>query len=279
MAKASAVREAKKAERTPFSSPAANEDVEIIIPEGAESGLIPAGDQYIGRCLGFVHEESKSSGNPMLTWTFTMHEGDYKGMDFTLWTTLTENSMWKMSDVLTALGIEWEPGVPLRINTKMVAGRLVRMSIVDDKFEGRSRSKLKSILPHPDGAGTMAKGKGFTVPSKVDDDEEEEVPRRGRKAAVEVEDEEEEQSVRGRKRAVVEDEEEEDDPPVRKRGQKSATEELEERWPTKSSKRAVRDEEEEEDPAPRRRGRPVVDEDEEEEEERPARKSTKRSRL
>jgi hypothetical protein len=285
MAKAAAVREAKKAERTPFSSPSADESVEILIPEGAESGQIPAGDQYIGKCLGFVQGESKGSGNPMLTWTFTMHEGDFAGMDFTFWTPLTENSMWKLADTLTALGVDWEPGVPLSISSKQVAGTLVRMNIKDDKFEGRDRSKLAGILPHPDGAGKKAK-KGFTVPSNAEEDEEEEEAPRARKGklskAVEYEDEEEEQPVRGRKRAVVEDEdEEEEERPVRRGKAKPAEEEMEERWPTKkSAKRAAREEEdeEEEEVAPRRRARAVADEDEDEEEE-PVRKPKKRSRL
>lgn len=257
MAKASEVRNSKKSSEKPFGRPSDNETVEILIPEGAESGKIPADNQYIGRCLGFVQEESKSSGNPMLTWTFTMEEGDFMGMDFTLWTSLTANAMFKLADTLTALGIKWEPGVPLNLSSKEVKNKLVRMDIVDDNYEGRERSKLRGILPHPDGAGTMGDTKsGFKVPKKVeeeDEEDEEEVrPRRGRKPSARDEDE---------------DEDEEEETP--KRRKKAAREEEDE-------------DEEEEQPKKKKGWFAPDDEDDEEENERPTRKSAKtakRSRL
>jgi len=268
MAKASEVRDQKTSKQSPFGKPADDEVTEILIPEGAESGKIPADDQYIGRCLGFIQEESKKSGNPMLTWTFTMEEGDFIGMDFTLWTPMTANAMWKLADTLTALGVKWEPGVPLSLRSKDVKNVLVRMKIVD--YEGRDRSKLQTILPHPDGAGVKAKGAGFKVPKKAEeDDEEEETPRRGRKPARDEEDEEEERPRRGRKaRARDEDEDEDEEPATKKKGKG---------W-------FAPEEDEEEEERPRRGRKPAreEEEDEDDEDERPTRKSaktSKRSRL
>ena len=270
MAKASEVRDQKTSKQSPFGKPADDEVTEILIPEGAESGKIPADDQYIGRCLGFIQEESKKSGNPMLTWTFTMEEGDFIGMDFTLWTPMTANAMWKLADTLTALGVKWEPGVPLSLRSKDVKNVLVRMKIVDDNYEGRDRSKLQTILPHPDGAGVKAKGAGFKVPKKAEeDDEEEETPRRGRKPARDEEDEEEERPRRGRKaRARDEDEDEDEEPATKKKGKG---------W-------FAPEEDEEEEERPRRGRKPAreEEEDEDDEDERPTRKSaktSKRSRL
>lgn len=265
MAKATAVREAPR--KSPFGSPSDDETFEIMIPEGAESGKIPAGDQYIGKLLGAVVGKSKAD-NPMVTWTFTVNEGDFEGMDFRLWTPLTDNSMWKVSDVLAALGVPAKPGVKMTIKPKELVGTLVRMVIKDDSGEYQNKSKLDRILPHPDGAGTKAtKGKGFTVPSKAEeDDEEEEAPRRKRPRDEDDEPEEYEEKVakRGRKPVDDEDEDEEEDERPVKRGRKAAVDEdMDEVWNKKSSKRRV-----------------VEDEDEEEEEEEPVRrKSTKRSRL
>ena len=92
MAKADDIRSAKREDRKPFSSPADDEVIEILIPEGAESGKIPAGDQYIGKLLGVTQEISKTSGNPMLVWAFEMYEGEFAGMDFRMWTTLSDNA-------------------------------------------------------------------------------------------------------------------------------------------------------------------------------------------
>jgi hypothetical protein len=266
MPTAADVRNSKRTKESPFGRPMEDETVTILIPEGAESGKIPADDQYIGRCLGFVKELSQSSGNPMLTWVFQIEEGEFAGMDFTLWTPLVDTTMWKVMDTLTALGIPWKPGTPLDLNPKQVKNILVRMRIVDDNFQGRDRSKLQAVLPHPDGAGTKAAGPGFKVPKKAaEEEEEEEQPRRGRPRSTRDDEEEEEQPRRGRPRASREDEEEEDERPARRSGKG---------WFGQN------DDEEEERPARKSRSR---DEDEEEEEdERPTRKSTKtlkRSRL
>lgn len=268
MAKATEVRETKKG-KSPFGQPADDEAIELLIPEGAESGRIPAGDQYIGKLLGLVQGESESSGNPMITWTFTMYDGDFQGMDFNMWTTLTANSMWKLADTLTALGVAWEPGVPLKIRPKELKGTLVRMVIKDDKYEGRERSKLAAILPHPDGAGKKAKA-GFVVPSKADEDDEDEKPRKTRKTRDEPEDEDEdERPAKGKRGAPDMDQ-------VWDKGKRRPEpEEEEEERP--ASRRPRDEDEDEEDERPVRRGRHPKDEDEDDDE--PKRKAGRRSRL
>ncbi len=89
----------------PFGSPSDNETFDILIPEGAESGKIPAGDQYIGKLMTMVKAIAKSSGNPMWTLTFSIAEGKYAGMDFTIYLTLQPNALWKVTETLTALGV------------------------------------------------------------------------------------------------------------------------------------------------------------------------------
>ncbi|HXK40442.1 MAG TPA: hypothetical protein VJ837_06450 [Candidatus Paceibacterota bacterium] len=288
MAKAEAIRSAKR-EKTPFSaSPAEDEVIEVVIPEGADSGKIPSSDKYIGQLLGLVYGESENSGNPMITWTFTVYKGEFRGMDFNLWTTLTENSMWKLGDTLAALGVKYEPGIKVKIDPTKLKGTLVRMKIVDDKWEGRDRSKLAAVLPHPDGAGTKATIKGFKVPAKADEDEEEEAPRRSRKqrdeedederptrsrkARDEDDDEDEdedERPTRSRRAAKDEDEDEDEDERPAKRGKKSRDEEIDDLWPKTGRKgKKVRDEEDDEDDEEERprRSRKAVDEDEDEDE-------------
>lgn len=269
MATATEVRKAKKNER-PFGSPSDDETFETLIPEGAESGKIPKGDQYIGKLIGLSKGVGQESGKPNWRADFTIVEGDYVGMDFSMWLPLTENSLWKMADTLTALGVDWEPGQPINFKRSDVLGTLVRLSIKDDTFQGREVSKLQGILPHPDGAGKKAKSKGaFTVPSKVEEEEEEEQ-------------EEERPLKRGRPAARVEEEdEEEDERPVR-RGKAPSMDDVWKKGDKRSKAGTEEEEEEEEEEERPRRGRPrnVVEEEEEEEEERPARrKSAKKSRL
>ncbi len=132
-----------------------------------------------------------------------------------------------------------------------------------------------------------------------EDADEEETPKRGRKAT--SDDEEEEKPKRKRKAAPVEEEEEEEETPKRKRrASKPAEEEEEEETPKRRGRKSKpepepeeedeeeADDEEEEEEKPKRRGRtsktkatpkrgrksePEPEEEEEEEEEKPKRKS------
>jgi hypothetical protein len=215
MAKASDVRAATRTAKpgNPFGAPSLDETFEILIPEGAESGKIPAGDQYIGKLISLTKKDSASSGNPMWVWVFTIVSGDYKGLDFTLWTSLQSNALWKIADTLTAMGIPWSPGEPINFSLRDVLGTLVRLAIKDDKRDGRELSKLDRILPHPKGAGTKGKTE-FVVPEKVDDEEEEQ-PRAAKRRPPPVEDDEEEEPVapKAKRRPDPEDEEEWPEPP------------------------------------------------------------------
>lgn len=203
MATAKAVKKAKRTAKpaNPFGSPSKDEVFDLLIPEGAETGKIPASDNYIGKLISLTKETSKSSGNPMWTAVFTITKGDYKGMDFTLWLSLGSNALWKVADTLTALGVPWEPGKPLKFKLKDVLGTLVQMKIIDDKSQDGSRdiSKLAAVLPHPDGAGTKSKTKGMVVPKTAPDDDDED------------EDDDEEQPRKAKKRRAPEPDEDEDE--------------------------------------------------------------------
>lgn len=163
----------------PFSRPSNDETIELLIPEGAETGQIPVG-KYPGKLLSVTKDVSKkrddgSGGNPMLVWVFTIVDGPYVGMDFTMWTALTPNSLWKLSDTLKAIGVAYTPGEKFAISNGELKGTLVLLDIIDDKMmNGRKVSKLSQILPSPDGAGTKGKGKARLQKAEEPDEEEEE---------------------------------------------------------------------------------------------------------
>lgn len=267
-------RDARAAARTarpdaPFGAPSPDEVFEILIPEGAATGKIPAGDQYIGKLLTLVKSKAKSSGNEMWVFTFTISEGEYAGMDFPIYAALTPNALWKLADTLAALGVKFVAGEPLNFKLKDVLGIGVRMSIKDDKNQDGTRdiSKLAAVLPHPKGAGFKdGKAAGFVVPTKPDDDEEEASVRRGRKPVREdaYEDEEEDERPRRPRAREAEEENDEDDEPVVRKGRKAAPADDDGEWeePPASAPRGKRraepepeDDDEEPAPAPRRGGR------------------------
>lgn len=280
MAKLNEVKKAKRSAKpdSPFGTPAADETFEILIPEGAESGKIPAGDQYIAKLIGLKKDNSKSSGNPMWVWTFTIIKGDFQGLDFTLWTSLQSNALWKLADTLTALGVPWEPGQPINFKLREILGTLVRLRIKDDKRDGRELSKLDAVLPHPKGAGTKGKATGFIVPKKVDEDEED--TGRGDEDDETEEDEEEEETPRkvkgkGRIKEEEEEDEEEEDETEEEDEEDEEEDEEEEETPRRKVKGRKTDDDEwpAPPPSPARKKKVVEEEEDEEEEEAPRRKT------
>ncbi len=150
------------------------------------------------------------------------------------------------------------PGQPLSLKASDLISTLVRLKIADENRDGRTTSKLQSVLPHPDGAGTKAKSRSFVPGPSVDEDDEEDIGEeetpllatarrevRGAKpGAIPLDDEDEEQFEDEDPRS--DDEEEEVAPPKAKRGRKPAA--------------VVEQDEEDEVPEPvRRRGPAVVE--------------------
>lgn len=245
-------RDARAGARTarpdaPFGSPNLDEVFEILIPEGAATGKIPASDQYLGKLLTVAKRDAKSSGNPMWVFNFTISEGEYAGMDFAIFCVLTPNALWKLTETLAALGVRIRPGEQVRFKAADVMGVGVRLVIVDDKSQDGTReiSKLNAVLPHPKGAGfrdDKSSSRFGSVPLEEEEEEEEleeVLPRKAKKAVrrpleeeeEEIDEEEEEQprakkkagwdmaattapSRRGRRVEVEEEEEEEEAEPV-----------------------------------------------------------------
>ncbi len=266
-------RDARTAARTaspaaPFGNPSTDEVFDILIPEGAATGKIPARDDYVGKIFALLKKEAKSSGNPMWVFTASITEGEYRGMDFDLFCPLTPNALWKLADTLAALGIKFSAGQPVSFKRSDIIGVGCRLVIKDDRNQDGTRevSRLAGLLPHPKGAGYKDGVSSFVPPARPDDDDKEadeedaEPQPRARRSVRNDADDEEQGSIaaspRRRPAPVAEDEEEEVETPTR-RGRKSATDEDD--WedppasPSKSRRRPVEDDDEEEPEPPRKR--------------------------
>jgi hypothetical protein len=286
------IRDIKKAKRgKPFGAPNAEDDgnFSILIPEGAESGKIPASDQYIGKLMTLTKSVSQGGkGNKMWTFGFQIVKGKYVGMDFQLYCPLVPNAMWKLADTLAALGVKYVPGKEINFKRSEVIGTLVRLIIGDGKTQDGSReiSKLVGVLPHPDGAGKKSKKRDFVPADEPDEEDEPEPEDVDDEEGDEATDDEEGDEGEGEEGDEEGDEEGSDDEEGEEGDDEEGDDEKDEDdegpWeepppsPPKRGRKAARSEEDEEGdeeyarPSPKRRGGPPV-------EERPAKKSSKGS--
>lgn len=107
------------------------------------SNTIPEGT-YKVRCIGVEQSYSKQN-NPMFTWSFVIVEGDYSGKDLKYFTALTPSSIWKASEVITALGIG-SAGQKVKFSAKDVVGKECYASIEDSDYGGQKRSNISSVI-------------------------------------------------------------------------------------------------------------------------------------
>lgn len=141
----------------PFGTPAEDDDhFEVDLPEDDGSGfMVPEGD-YIG-CLVDLEKGFSQAGNPMWTWTFKLVQGEQEGREFKLFTALTPAAMWKVREVIEALGLG-TAGKTSKWKKSDAIGRMCTLTMVDDEYQGVKRSSINKTTPHPGGVGTRYSG-------------------------------------------------------------------------------------------------------------------------
>lgn len=110
---------------------------------------VPEGDYVVK--VKAVKQETSQSGNPMLVWTFTGTDGKLKGRDLTDRTSLQTNALWKVRDVLEAMGVK-VPKKIVDLPLKPLIGKELGVTLFDDEYEGRISSKVGDYIS-PDSIG------------------------------------------------------------------------------------------------------------------------------
>lgn len=144
----------------PFADPGANvqdDSFDVDLTDVQSNFRIPAG-QYEGVLTDLTKQVSEA-GNPMWVWKFRLTRGENAGREFSTFTALTPQALWKVAEVVEALGLGAQ-GSASKFSRADAIGRLATLNIVDDNYKGQERSSIGSVSAHPDGAGTRAKAPG-----------------------------------------------------------------------------------------------------------------------
>ena len=139
----------------PFPKPREEDTFEIDLTGVAEGGavLIPDG-QYEAICIEVKHGYAKSSGNPQWIWRFAIAKGPHAGVELPYYTALTPGALWKVSEVVTALGLG-QPGQKVSFSKEQARNRRCLIEVVTDTYNNQKRSTITQILPHPEGPGPV----------------------------------------------------------------------------------------------------------------------------
>lgn len=134
----------------PFSqnNEAKDEVFETDLPENEDDYRVPEGE-YLGECTNLFSDVSEA-GNKMWVWQFKTRHDKFGGREFRVYTALTPAAMWKVTEVVEALGLG-QSGKRAKFKKEDAIGKMALLQIVDDEYKGVKRSNISRVLPVPEG--------------------------------------------------------------------------------------------------------------------------------
>lgn len=108
---------------------------------GVNPKHVEAGD-YLSKVVKVTQRESKA-GNDMLEFHFQL--SDQKSAVYPYFVVLDENNLWKLRNLLLAIGAKVPKGAA-NIDVEKIVGREVGISLEDDEYDGKMKSVIDSVF-------------------------------------------------------------------------------------------------------------------------------------
>ena len=119
-----------------------------------------------------IDEQTSQGGDDMLVFVFEVIKGESKGARVYENCVLTDKALWKLQQILQAIGIKCDGKVALDLD-KLI-GKVCEIDVFHEEYEGRTRARIGEFFK-----ATSAKSNDEDVDDEDDideDDEEEEAP-------------------------------------------------------------------------------------------------------
>jgi hypothetical protein len=142
---------------------------------GGGGGAKVPEDDYRVKVDEVKRGESKSSGNDMLTWRFSITAGKYKGKKLKpVYTVINMDSLWKLKNVLDALGLgDEEINIPKVM--KKALGMECGVTVVDgEEYNGKIPSEIAEHM-------TLSELEEHEAEKDEDDDDSDDEPKAKKK--------------------------------------------------------------------------------------------------
>jgi hypothetical protein len=141
------------------------------VKEGGGGFQIPEGN-YKMRFEEVTRDESKD-GNDMLVWDFVGLEGKAKKKTFRIWTSLLPDALWKLGNLLDAMGIERPDSVEDIIETVEAEdpAPVITGVVTDDEYQDKIRSKVSDFLNAEGEGGSAGDGEEKPDVDEMDEDD------------------------------------------------------------------------------------------------------------
>ena len=115
---------------------------------GTESGpkILPEGE-YSAEVYNFEKKKSDNSGKYYLAWEFRVVDetGEYEGVRLHHNTTLQEQGLFNLKNLLDAIGIDTDGKIQFTL--EQVKGAMVNVAVDTETYQGKKKSKIVGIYP------------------------------------------------------------------------------------------------------------------------------------
>lgn len=128
----------------PGQNVSANDAFEVDLNGIEQSGYVIPDGKYRIKCKD-VEQSISQSGNPMFIWSFEVSDGPNKGFEIKYFTAITPAAMWKVAEVVVALGIG-QTGAVVKFKRSDVIGKECGAVIEQDEYKGNIRSSISRVM-------------------------------------------------------------------------------------------------------------------------------------
>lgn len=136
---------------TPFGTPESEDEFSFDLSNAQSQAVITPG-RYIATLSDLVKGTSQS-GNPMWTFTFTIHrmgdgsETPFAGRTLKKFCALTPAALGIFTNVVEALGLG-EPGKPMKFTKQEALNRLVYINVAAGEYNGQPQANVQQLNPY-----------------------------------------------------------------------------------------------------------------------------------
>ena len=124
-------------------APAGPDSFEVDLTDVQDNFVIPDGNYKI-KCIDIEQSVSKG-GNPMFIWTFEVSEGEHAGFQTKLFTAITPAAMWKVAEIVQALGIG-QTGQTVKFKRTDVINKECGAQIEKTEYNNRVNSQISRVM-------------------------------------------------------------------------------------------------------------------------------------
>jgi hypothetical protein len=120
--------------------------VDTDIRRGGGAVHVPE-DDYLAKIVSSEVRESEKSGSRYISWKLAIHNGDFKGKTLYHITSLKPDALWNLRNLIHAATGKNVAGKALNVDTSIIEGKIIAITVEDDEYEGKIRSRVVDTRP------------------------------------------------------------------------------------------------------------------------------------